>query len=68
MSAAAKLVWSLDDPREIACWDKRMALIESYPLFRGMKQGRDLKKKWGMFLSDTLRVMSMVRLGIGAAL
>lgn len=66
MSAAANLVWGLDDPHEIACWDNRVALIESYPLFRGMKQGRDLKKRWGMFLSDTLRVMSMVRLGIGA--
>jgi O-methyltransferase involved in polyketide biosynthesis len=26
MSATAKLVWSLHDPREIACWDKRIAL------------------------------------------
>jgi len=66
MSEDAKLVWAPEDPREIERWDKRIVLLESYPLFRGVKRGRSIKQKWGMFLSDTLGVMSMVHLRIGA--
>ena len=66
MSKDARLVWALENPREIEGWDKRIALLESYPLFRGVKRGRSFKEKWGMLMSDTLRVMSMVHLRIGA--
>lgn len=66
MGESAALVWPLDDPHEITQWDGRIVPMEFYPLFRGMKKGRSLKQKWGMLLSDTLRVMSMVRLRIGA--
>jgi len=65
MSESAALVWSLDDPREIERWDPRIALMEAYPLFRGMKYG-NLKQKWGMLMSDALHIMSMVHLRIGA--
>jgi len=66
MSESAALVWSIEDPRDIERWDERIALMESYPLFRGMKHGRNLKQKWGMLMSDALHIMSMVRLQIGA--
>jgi len=65
MSEDACLVWALENPREVATWDPRIEVMESYPLFRGMKRGRSLKEKWGMFLSDKLRAMSMVHLRIG---
>jgi len=67
MSESANLVWALGNPRELESWDKRIALIESYPLFRGAKRGHSLKEKWGMLMSDTLRVMSMVHLRIGGS-
>jgi O-methyltransferase involved in polyketide biosynthesis len=67
MDASAALAWSIDEPRELERWDERIGLIESYPLFRGMKGGRSLKEKWGMLLSDTVRVMSMVHLRIGSS-
>ncbi|HTS64114.1 MAG TPA: class I SAM-dependent methyltransferase [Candidatus Acidoferrales bacterium] len=68
MSESAALVWSIEDARELERWDERIGLMESYPLFRGMKHGRSLKQKWGMFMADTLRVMSMVRLRVGAGI
>jgi len=66
MSDSAKLVWAIENPHELETWDKRIALLESYPLFRGAKRGRSFKEKWGMLMSDTLRVMTMVHLRIGA--
>ena len=66
MSEDARLVWALEDPRELERWDERIGLLKSYPLFRGMKRGRSLKEKWGMLMSDKLRVMSMVHLRVGA--
>ena len=67
MSEEAKLVWALEDPREVQRWDKRIELMESYRLFRGVKSGHTVKQMWGMFLSDALGVMSMVHLRIGAS-
>ena len=65
MDESAMLIWPLDRPGDLESWDERIALNDVYPLFRGMKSGRSLKEKWGMFLSDRLRVMSMVHLRIG---
>jgi hypothetical protein len=46
MGEDARLVWALDDPREIERWDKGIVLLEAYPLFRGAKRGRSIKQKW----------------------
>jgi O-methyltransferase involved in polyketide biosynthesis len=66
MDESAVLVWALDRAADLERWDERIAIVDAYPLFRGMKGGHSLKEKWGMLLSDTLRVMSMVHLRIGA--
>ena len=36
--------------------------MAAYPMFRNMKRGLSLKEKWGTFLSDRLKIMSMVHL------
>jgi O-methyltransferase involved in polyketide biosynthesis len=62
MSSDARLKWGLNRAAELHTWDSRITVLAEYPLFRGMKSGLSLREKWGTFLSDTLRIMSMVHL------
>ena len=65
MDSAAMLKWSLERASELEAWDPCINVVETYPLFRGSKRGLSLKNKWGTFVSDTMRVMSMVHLRLG---
>jgi O-methyltransferase involved in polyketide biosynthesis len=62
MDANARLKWGLSKASEIHGWDGRIAVLEEYPIFRGLKDKLTLRERWGTFLSDTLRIMSMVHL------
>lgn len=66
MDPSAVLRWSLEDAQQFEAWDPRIKVLASYPLFRGAKRGLSLKEKWSTFLSDRLRVMSMIHLRLGA--
>ena len=60
----ANLKWGIKNPELIEKWDKRIKLVKEFPMFRGMKKGYSLKTKYGLWVSDSLRIMSMIHLGI----
>ena len=65
MDASAILRWGLRRAKDMEAWDSRIVVVAEYPIFRNMKRGLGLREKWGMFLSDALRIMSMVHLRLG---
>ncbi len=65
MDSSAVLRWGIKDAEQIESWDHRIKLFNEYPMFKGMKKGFPLKMKYGLWLSDFLRIMSMVHLRIG---
>jgi O-methyltransferase involved in polyketide biosynthesis len=62
MDASAQLKWGIAKAIEIQEWDRRISVLAEYPMFRGLKSGLRWKEKWGTFLSDRMRIMSMVHL------
>ena len=65
MDETAILKWGIKEPRQMESWHKNIKLINCYPMFRKMKKGLSFKMKYGLWLSDTLKIMSMVHLKIG---
>jgi O-methyltransferase involved in polyketide biosynthesis len=64
MDESAILKWGIKSAKEIEKWDQRIHLIKEYPIFKKMKKGFSLRKKYTLFLSDFLKIMSMVHLRI----
>ncbi|MCX6122777.1 MAG: class I SAM-dependent methyltransferase [Ignavibacteriales bacterium] len=62
MDKTAFLKWGIETAKHIQTWDKRITLIDEYPMFKGMKKRLSLRNKYGTFLSDRLKIMSMVHL------
>jgi O-methyltransferase involved in polyketide biosynthesis len=62
MDASAALVWGIEDPRRIAAWDRRLEVVETYRLFRGITRRLPLRARLGPLLSDALNIMSVVHL------
>jgi len=62
MDPDALLKWGLKRAREIKEWDERIDIVAEYPLFQGLRGRMNLHERWGTFLSDRLRIMSMVHL------
>jgi O-methyltransferase involved in polyketide biosynthesis len=56
------LKWGIENARDIQSWDHRIAVIDEFPMFKGVKRHLDLKAMFGTFMSDRLRIMSMVHL------
>ena len=44
--------------------DKRIQLVKEFPMFEGMKTGLPFKMKYGLWMSDLLKIMSMIHLRI----
>ncbi len=65
MDQDAQLRWALERAAELQAWDRRIRILDEYPIFRGFKKTLSLKEKWGTFLCDTLRIMSMIHLRMG---
>jgi O-methyltransferase involved in polyketide biosynthesis len=65
MDETAILKWSIKSARSIEQWDRRIQVVEEFPMFRGMKKGYSVKMKYGLWMSDFLKIMSMVHLRIG---
>jgi hypothetical protein len=64
MSESAVLKWGLKQPKAIEYWDERFHVLEQYRLFQGMRDGFSLKERYGLFLSDLLKVMSLVHVRV----
>ena len=67
MDESAVLRWPLGRPQDLESWDNRIKVLAAYPMFRNMKRGLSLKEKWGTFLSDRLKIMSMVHLRLASS-
>lgn len=65
MDESVILKWGIKSAKLIEKWDKRIQLVEEFPMFKGMKAGFPLKMKYGLWMSDLLKIMSMVHLRIG---
>jgi O-methyltransferase involved in polyketide biosynthesis len=65
MDASAQLRWGVSKATQIYEWDRRITVLAEFPIFRGLKGALSLKERWGTFLSDTLRIMSMMHLRLG---
>lgn len=65
MDESALLTWSLHRAQEMESWDNRIAVVAEYPIFRKMKRGHSIRDRWGMLMSDFLRIMSVVHLRLG---
>ena len=66
MDATAQLKWGIRRASEILEWDRRITVVAEYPIFQGLKHKLSLKEKLGTFLSDTLGIMSMIHVRMGA--
>lgn len=66
MDGESVLMWGIEDPHTMQEWDSRITVVESYPMFRGVKWRLGLKHLIGMAMSDILKIMSMVHLTVGA--
>jgi len=65
MDAGARLRWGIRRAKEMEAWDPRIAVIESYPMFRGLRRDMSLAETAGTLLSDMLNIMFMARLRLG---
>lgn len=64
MNGSAVLKWGISSGKEIKKWDRRIRLREEFPMFEGMKSGFPLRMKCALWVSDFLKIMSMVYLKI----
>jgi hypothetical protein len=62
MDSSAVLRWGLERAREIARWDARIEVLESYRLFRGITGRLPLRARLGTLLSNAMNIMAMVHL------
>ena len=67
MDETAILKWGIKSAGEIEAWDPRIREVAEFPMFRGFKKGYPFKTRYGLWMSDFLKVMSMVHLRIGCA-
>jgi hypothetical protein len=65
MDESAILKWGLQRAQDMQSWDSRIAVLAEYPIFQNMKHGLTIREKWGTFLSDVLRIMSIVDVRLG---
>lgn len=63
MDESAQLKGAISRAADLQRWDPRITILAEYPMFRGMKrQLPSFKEKWGTFLCDRLRILSMIHL------
>jgi len=65
MDESAALTWALRRPKDLESWDPRFAVLEEYPIFRGVKEGLTAAGRYGTWVSDALKIMSMVHVRLG---
>ena len=66
MDKSAVLQWAIERAAEIESWDARFAVVAVCPMFRGFGRELPAKARWGMWMSDKLKIMSMIHLRLGS--
>jgi O-methyltransferase involved in polyketide biosynthesis len=56
------LKWGLPKAKDLQAWDSRFKILAEEPMFKGIKHHLDFGKKVGTWISDRIKLMSMVRL------
>ena len=64
MDESAILKWGISSGMVIERWDSRITLLREFPMFKGFKKGYPPGVQYGLWMSDRLRIMSMVHLGV----
>jgi O-methyltransferase involved in polyketide biosynthesis len=64
MDKTAILKWGIDNAQYFESWDQRIKVVKKFPMFYGFKKGYSIKIKYGLWLSDLLKIMSLVHLRI----
>ena len=64
MNETSLLKWGIKNPKLFEKWDERIQLVKEFPIFEGLKTGLPFKEKCGVWISDLLKIMSMVHLRI----
>lgn len=64
MDKSTVLKWGVENSSSIAAWDHRIKIINEFPMFKGMKKGFRIDLKFGLLMSDLLKIMSLVHLRI----
>lgn len=54
------LKWGVESVQDIENWDRRITIVEHYPIFKHMKRNMSFRDKYGTFWSDLLNIMFMV--------
>jgi O-methyltransferase involved in polyketide biosynthesis len=62
MDQSAVLKWGFKNAKDIQAWDSRIKIVAEHPMFKNMKHSLIFKEKIGTFMSDFLKIMSMVHL------
>ncbi len=62
MDKSAILRWGVDDPRQIASWDRRIEVLESYRLFKGITGRLPWRARLGTLIANAMNILSMVHL------
>ncbi|MFH1050019.1 MAG: class I SAM-dependent methyltransferase [bacterium] len=65
MDDSSVLKWGIKKAKDMEKWDDRIKVLKEFPMFRKMKKGFSLKGKYGLFMADCLKIMSLVHLRIG---
>jgi O-methyltransferase involved in polyketide biosynthesis len=64
MDKTAILKWGVKKAEYFESWDQRIKVVKEFPMFFGFKKGYSIKIKYGLWMSDFLKIMSMVHLRI----
>ncbi|WP_455382260.1 class I SAM-dependent methyltransferase [Salinispira pacifica] len=64
MKATALLRWGIRSATEMTEWDARVRVLSEYPMFRRFRRGLSPRRRFGAWLSDRYRIMSIVHLQI----
>lgn len=64
MDETAILKWGLSSAKTFEKWDRRIRVIREFPMFRGFRKGYPFRIRNGLWLTDFLKIMSMVHLRI----
>ncbi len=54
--------WGLKRVKSLEKWDKRVSVIESFPMYRGMKKGQPIRVRLGLNFIDAMGFSSMVHM------
>jgi len=62
MDRTAVLRWGMDAPRRLAAWDRRIEVLDCYPMFRGITGRLPWRARPATLISNAMNIMSMVHL------